>query len=366
MFPRYQRKLADCLCQALHLNKSRADCFSAAALAAIESKSVLLSEIAARLPGAALPESKFRRLQYFFAEVRFDYNALTRFLMVLMKDVLGSDPVVLAMDRTNWEARGNNVNLLVLSACLGDAGQPLLWSDLRHPGNSDTRKRIRLVRRFLKLYGRERIKCVVGDREFVGEDWFGWLLAENIPFVLRLRENMKVAPASGPRLDAKGHFTTLRPGEFRDLEFCRICGVTMGVCGLRMKSGESLILGYWGMNGDQARDMYMKRWNIETGFEKLKSHGFHLEASRLRGGGKQERLLAILAVGFAWCYAMGLWSIREIRPIRFIRKIGRKGRSIFGRGLEILAGLLHRSCPALRRVAYKALALLRDACLDTT
>jgi hypothetical protein len=39
-----------------------------------------------------------------------------------MKDVLGSDPLVLAIDRTNWEARGNDVNLLVLSACLGDAG----------------------------------------------------------------------------------------------------------------------------------------------------------------------------------------------------------------------------------------------------
>jgi hypothetical protein len=133
-----------------------------------------------------------------------------------------------------------------------------------------------------------------------------------------------------------------------------------------MKSGKVLILGYWGMNGIHACGMYMKRWNIETGFEKLRNHGFHLEASRLRGGGKQERLLAISAIGFSWCYAIGLWSIREIRPNRFIRKIGRKGRSIFGRGLKILAGLLHHSCPALRRVAYKAFTVLRAACLDTT
>jgi hypothetical protein len=117
------------------------------------------------------------------------------------------------------------------------------------------------------------------------------------------------------------------------------------------------------MNGEQARTTYIKRWKIETGFEKLKSHGFNLESSRLHGGGKQERLMAVLAVGFVWCFAIGVWSVQGIHPIRFIRKLGRKGRSIFGRGLEILVGLLHHLCPALLRVAHKSLNLVRAACL---
>jgi len=367
MFPRYHRRLADLLRQALGLNKARADCFAACSLTAVENRTVSLSCIAAHLPGSALPESKFRRLQDFFNEIRPDFNALARFLMGLVHQILGGKPLILAMDRTHWKARGNNVNLLVLSVCLGDVGLPLLWTDLRRAGNSGTAKRIRLIRRFLGLFGAGRVACLVGDREFVGEDWFGWLLEENIPFVMRLRENFQTRRERGrPGRDAKDWFSGLRPGEFLDLGACALCGVAMGVCGLRTRDGELLILGYGGVDGACARDRYMARWNIETGFEKLKSHGFDLEASRLRGGGKMERLMAVLAVGFAWSYAVGHWSVEAVRPIRFIRKLMRPGVSVFRRGLELLGGLFHGSCPQLRRVSRKAFDLLRIACSAPT
>lgn len=366
MFPHYHRKLAERLRQDLRMNKARADCFAACALAAITAKSVRLSEMAARIPGSALTESKFRRLQYFFADVRPDYNALAKFIVHMLRDVIGEAPLTLAMDRTNWEARDNDVNLLVLSVCLGDAAQPLLWTDLGRDGNSNTKQRIRLMRRFLSAIGRERIGCLVADREFVGEDWFRWLLTERLPFVLRLRENMKTTPWEGRARDARDHFNDLRPGEFKDLGPCELCGVTMGVCGLRLKDGTLLILGYSGLCGHEVGGKFMERWNIETGFEKLKSHGFDMESSRLRGGGKAERLLAILAVGFAWCYAVGAWSVREVAPIRLIRKLGRRARSVFGRGLDYLCGLLHGSCPRHRRVSGKAFAVLRPARLSSS
>ena len=365
MFPQHHRKLADLLRQALQMNKARADCFAASALAAIDAGSVKLADIAAHLPGTARPDSKFRRLQDFFVEVRPDFNALARFLMGMLKPVAGEQPLVLAIDRTNWEARGNDVNLLVMSICLGDAAQPLLWTDLGHPGNSDTEQRIRLMRRFLALFGRERIACLVADREFVGEDWFKWLLRERIPFVLRLRENMKTTPVEGRCREAREHFSGLRPGDFMDLGPCELCGVTMGVCGLRLED-ELLILGYGGVTGGEVSGRFMARWNIETGFEKLKSHGFHLEASRLRGGGKQERLLAVLAVGFAWCYSVGTWSVREIKPLRFNKKLGRRGESVFARGRELLSGWLRGCCPALKRVSHHVFAVLRAAVLAAT
>jgi hypothetical protein len=162
------------------LNKARADGFAAAAIAAVQTQSVRLADIATHLPGEARAESKFRRMQNFFRRLRPDYEAVARFILGLLHALLGNKPLIIAMDRTNWEARNNDVNLLVLSLCLGDAGQPLLWTDLRHPGNSNTRKRIRLVRRLLRVLEVERIQCLVGDREFVGEDWFGWLLARRI------------------------------------------------------------------------------------------------------------------------------------------------------------------------------------------
>ena len=366
MLPTQHSTLADALSQGLGLNKARAKCFASCSIGAIETQSVRLSALAPYLPGRALPNSKFRRLQLFFMELVLNYNALAMFLMGILKDVIGDKPLILAIDRTNWEARQNDVNLLVMSVCFGDAAVPLLWSDLRRKGNSDTRQRRRLMKRFLKLFGRERIEAMVADREFVGEDWFAWLLAEGIPFSLRPRENFIVRPVDEKRGKyAKDHFNGLRPDENMDLGLCEICGARMGVCGLRLKKdNELLIIGYWGMTAAKARDVFMKRWNIETGFQKLKSHGFNMEASRLRGGGKQERLMAVLAVGFAWCYAMGFWSAKEIGPIRFIKKLARKGRSLFGHGLEVLCGLLHGTGAFLRRVAGKASALLRRGCSE--
>ena len=368
MLPKQHRNLADSLCQALGMNKARAECFASCAIGAIEAKSIRLTDLAPYLPTDALPGSGVRRLQMFFEQADIDYNALAQFLMGMMKDVIGEKPLVLAIDRTNWEVRQNDVNLLVLSVCLGDAAMPLLWSDLRRKGNSNTPQRRRLTRRFLKLFGRERIKAVVADREFVGEDWFKWLLAENIPFSLRLRENFKTRPVDdGCARDAKDHFSGLRPGEWHDLGLCEVCGVRMGVCGLRLKKNdELLVLGYWGLEPDAARDVFMKRWNIETGFQKLKSHGFNSESSRLRGGGKQERVMAVLSVGFAWCYSVGFWSVREIRPIRLIKKLGRKSRSVFGRGIDTLCGLFHGSCAFARRVAGKVAALFRAGRLGVT
>jgi len=372
MLPSQHRTLTEALRQGLSLNLARAKCFAACAIGIIETKSSRLSDLAPYLPTQALPDSKFRRLQLFFGQLDLDYNALAQFLLGMLKDVIGDEPLILAIDRTNWEARKNDVNLLVLSVCLGDAAQPLLWSDLRRKGNSDTRQRRRLVRRFLKLFGHERIGAVVADREFVGEDWFSWLLSEKIPFALRLRENFQTRPEHEKKSkDAKDYFAGLRPGESLDLGICEVCGVYMGVCGLLLKEEgkrkeELLIIGYSAMSADRSREIFMKRWNIETGFEKLKSHGFKLESSRLEGGGKMERLMAVLAVGFSWCYAMGVWSVKEIKKIRFIRKLGRKARSLFGRGMEMLAGLFHGTAPSLRRVAYMASALLRWGCSGVT
>jgi hypothetical protein len=121
----------------------------------------------------------------------------------------------------------------------------------------------------------------------------------NIPFVMRLRENFKTTMADGRCRKARAFFNGLCHGGYRDLGTCRVCGVAMGVCAVRARAREVLILGYLGMSGKEAKDAYMRRWNIETGFEKLKAHGFHLEESRLRGGGKMERLMAVLAISFA-------------------------------------------------------------------
>lgn len=67
------------------------------------------------------------------------------------------------------------------------------------------------------------------------------------------------------RLSIKFELGTSGPQELR---------LKVAVCGLRASKGELLILVCPGIEGSAAAQAYMRRWNIETGFEKLKSHGF--------------------------------------------------------------------------------------------
>ena len=359
MFPKCVGRLADVLAVALHLNKARAECLAGIVIGAAESKSVLLAELATRLPGNATTTSKFRRLQDFFLEVLLDFNAVAALLMGFVGK-LTNEPVTLAMDRTNWEARGNDVNILVLSVCLGDMGLPIFWIDLRMAGNSDTLCRIGVVSQFLALFGVDRIHVLVGDREFIGEDWFSWLIAEDIPFVMRLRENILLSSKRGSKRYARNFFRGLHRGEFRQLDRRHGCGVEMTVVGVRTSKGELLILACHGIDGADATQAYMSRWNIETGFEKLKSHGFHMESSRLQGDGKMELLLAALAIAMAWSYSCGTWSAEHVAPIR-LKKHGRPEHSIFARGLMLLGDLFHGVAKDLKRVSLIAFGFLRAA-----
>lgn len=361
MFPKSFHKVADALKEALSLNKSRAECFAAFIITAVEAKSILLDAVVKRLPGEALGKSKFHRLQDFFREVRLDFNAVSRMIMGFV-DRVAKQPLVLSIDRTGWQMRGGHeYNLLVLSVCLGDMGLPLLWCDLRRLGNSVTAKRQRLVRRFLRLFGRERIQHLIGDREFVGVDWFAWLSGERLPFIMRLRQNNYIGNADGKATKALDLFHHLKFGEELDLGIRCAFKMKMGICATRTRAGELLILAYHnGVDGHTALAMYRKRWNIETGFEKLKTHGYHLEASRLRGGGKIERVLGALALAAAWSYAGGLWSVETIAPIK-CKKHGRAEQSVFARGLEVITAMLHGIGTELRRTAQVLFAMLKTA-----
>jgi hypothetical protein len=74
MFPKCVERLACILATELRLNKARAKCFAGIVIGAAEAKSVLLSELAVRVPGNATTTSKFRRLQDFFCEVLLDFG----------------------------------------------------------------------------------------------------------------------------------------------------------------------------------------------------------------------------------------------------------------------------------------------------
>ena len=59
----------------------------------------------------------------------------------------------------------------MLAVVYDGVAYPLLFSILPKKGTSNTKERIELVQRYVRLFGAESIDCLLADREFVGEHW---------------------------------------------------------------------------------------------------------------------------------------------------------------------------------------------------
>ena len=77
----------------------------------------------------------------------------------------------LAMDRTNWQWGKKNLNTFMLAVLYNGVAISIYWLLLNKKGNSDTRERIAIVKRFIKQFGKERLLGILADREFIGEQW---------------------------------------------------------------------------------------------------------------------------------------------------------------------------------------------------
>ena len=49
------------------------------------------------------------------------------------------------------------------------------------------------MEKMLKHIPKSHIHVVVADREFIGKEWFRWLDTQQIPFVIRIKENALVS-----------------------------------------------------------------------------------------------------------------------------------------------------------------------------
>ncbi|WP_084480191.1 transposase [Methylomicrobium lacus] len=101
------------------------------------------------------------------------------------------------MDRTNWKWGEKNLNILTLGIVYKGAAIPVYWLILNKQGNSNQRERIALLQRFIARFGRQGILGVLGDREFIGDRWWQWLSDQDIPYLIRMKENQLLTARPG-------------------------------------------------------------------------------------------------------------------------------------------------------------------------
>ena len=321
-------------------NKTRSAFLVNFVLALIKVRTVCLTEIATAFPGKAQIDSKYKTLQRFFRFFEVNFDSFARFLGWLVP-LSSEKPWLLTIDRTNWKFGKANINIFMLGVAYQGIAFPLLWVPLNKAGNSNTKERIELMKRFINVFGKNRIQTLTADRESVGHDWFKWLIEEGISFSIRIRHNFKVISSKGNEVAIKELFKNLRVGETRILRGLRvICGVELHITGTKLRDGSYLIV-VTNTHPEIALDDYKKRLEIETLFGCLKSRGFDFESTHITAPDKIMKLIALLAVAFCWCHLTGEWKSRR-KPIK-AKRHGRKAMSLFRYGLDALREALFNS-----------------------
>ena len=304
-------------------------------------QTVCFEKLAVAFETGAKAPSSLRRIQRFMAEYALDTDLIA---CLIFKMLPHKPPYRLAMDRTNWKFGQTNINVLTLAIVYQGVAFPILISMLDKRGNSHTQERIAIMERYIHLFGRETIDCLLADREFVGERWINYLNSHWIRYYIRIRENFYVDnPRTGNRFKAFWAFNDLKCGECRSLpQIYRVNGQLCYLSASKVKNKHGtpelqIIISF--NRPDDAQQIYKERWQIETAFRALKSSGFNIEHTHLDDISRIEKLFSMVMVAFAWAYVVGIFVNQNIKAIRIL-KHGRRAKSLFKNGLEIIANVL--------------------------
>ena len=277
------------------LNSARMACFLAMIWGVIGAKRVQLWALAEQFGGEAQPESRVKRIKRFLRDIALPWDTVARCIMAL---VAVPGPWTLIMDRTNWHYGKLERNYLVLAIVYHGVAIPLLIKDLGHAGNSDTAERIALMERFLAIFGKDTVYCLLADREFIGQDWFKWLKNNGIPPCIRIRNNTQVRHRNGGKVPVSTLLRSLQIGEHREWDET-IYGCPMRVVGLKISANDYVVLLAAPSLTAAKLPLYKVRWAIECLFKNQKSTGFLWETTHLIHPDRAEKLAAVLALATA-------------------------------------------------------------------
>lgn len=274
-------------------------------------------------------DSFYRRIQRFFALHTLSENDIIPLILKLLSLPW---PYFLSMDRTNWKFGKTHINILTVGIVYKGIAFPIAWSILGKAGNSSCEERKRVVRGAIERIGRNRLAWILADREFVWEEWFAWLIEEDIPFWIRVKENFlyekwkslallfkyteKKAVYKKQPVLLKGNWVYLSAIRNQE-ELLIVASNRPNTKKENTKDTES----------NDAIENYTKRWGIEVLFFSIKSWWFHFEDTHMTDSKKISKLFWIVWLALTWCYKV--WEQQEVLHPKPLKKHGYKPISTF-------------------------------------
>ncbi len=337
-------ELKEILNKSFTWHKSRLDCFARILLALISVRTVNLREIAVAFKSRAKIDSRYQRLKRFFAGFKIDSDTLAQWIFNLFFS--DDKKVYLSIDRTNWFLGKSKINILVLGVTYEGIAIPLFWKMLVGSGNATSEEHIEIIKRFTKIFGKDYIAGILGDREFMSEDLFRWLKNEEIPFYIRIKSNTQVKYFYEKTFDVKNLFKRLKRGkQMFQLQPVYIFGIKLLVAAGKNERDELLIVAT-NQAPQNAVSIYLRRWEIETLFQSLKGRGFKFEDTHLTKRERIDTLMSVLVIGFCWMHRVGEWRAKK-KAIRLNRhrNTWRPQYSYFRYGYDFIRDVvLHIKC----------------------
>lgn len=331
-------ELQETLTHFLDWNKARLVCLIQLLQALFLVRTVNLTQVAEAFQSPAKGQSNYRRIQRFFKDFSFDMS----FIVILAcKFFTWGEKCVLILDRTQWKWGKSHINILMLSIEHFGIGIPIFWTVLDKGGTSSTKDRVKVLKKIIKIIGKDKIRVLLADREFIGEAWFRFLIEEGIPFIIRVKQNFMVegirngyAVPIGTLVRNLGRKRKLNNQKVVLWKHRLFASVEWA------KGAKEPIIVVSNQEFEAPVELYRWRWGIETLFCCLKSRGFRLEETHMIDPLKIEKLLFVLAIAVCWAYKIGELKCRRVAIA--IKNHGRKEKSIFRVGLDLIREVLFK------------------------
>lgn len=288
------------------------------------------------------PLSNYKRLIRFFDKHAFSplWLQLLGYAMTAFEEV----SEYLIIDGTSWKWRGKWHHYLTIGIVVKGVCIPIFWVDLRKQGTSNFKERRSLMKKALRFYSLSG-KILLGDREYIGLDWFKFLISCHLDFVIRLRykaykslfdeiEGLDYEKLIGKVKRSKIPHKTIKKqvqidGQIYFFIFCK---------NPKPNAKEPILILITTL--DEPKYMsalrYGVRWKIEHCFKNLKSNGFDLECMNLRGNARRNLLMATMVFAYALSIVEGFKTYAHSRVITYADGRVEKAESLFRYGIDKL------------------------------
>jgi hypothetical protein len=318
------------------MHPARANCMATTILGMINTSSVRLKSLAQTFGGSAKVDSCVKRLYRFLKLQTLCQQALARFIVSILS--IGA-PWTISIDRTNWKWGKSSINIFTLGIVLENITIPILFSILPKDGASNAEERIELIKSFLAIWSKDRIKAVVGDREFLCKELLDFLCKEEIGFILRSKKNHLARHHNGGNMSIERCIGETR-SEKLITKTTKMWHQTLQLTYYKSSDcHEALYLVHsLSIKASEVLGLYRDRWSIETLFKAEKTNGFYLEETRVTIAERLTNVLAMLFIAIALSVKMGIIK-HSMQPIK-IKKHGRRAFSVFKYGFDTLKKLL--------------------------